>query len=304
MSKNNEELKRQYHQRDRSVRVLSKDGHFRVVCVKSSQTSRKAQENHNLDKVPAFFLSRVLSSALMMSSFLKGEERVVVEADGSGPIKKVFAEALQLGETRGFVELNDEFSGKKINDISEILGAGTLRVSKVLYHKAEPIQGIVPLVKGDIADDLVYYFAQSEQIPAAVVLDTEFDNDGLIEHAGGMIIQAMPGYDKKQLQELFIMLNSLNSITEYFARGLNPLETLKEILPFEFDLVNSIQVDFYCRCSKESFMSKLLTLGPDEIKGMKEHSQNELVCKYCNKHYYLENEDFDKLLEETIAKTN
>ncbi len=304
MSKKNQELKRQYHQRDRSVRVLSKDGHFRVVCVKSSQASRKAQENHNLDSVAAFFLSRALSSALMMSSFLKGEERVVVEADGSGLIRKIFAEALQLGETRGFVEINNEFADKKINDISEALGAGTLRISKILYHKAEPIQGIVPLVRGDIADDLVYYFAQSEQIPAAVVLDTDFDSHGLVEHAGGLIIQAMPGYDKKQLQELFIMLNSLYSLTDYFARGLNPLETLREILPFEFDVVNSIQVDFFCRCSKESFISKLLTLGPDEIKSMKKNSQNELVCKYCNKHYYLENKDFDKLLEETIAKTN
>jgi len=304
MNEKSEELKKQYHQRDRSVRVLSKDGHFRVVCVKSSQTSRKAQENHKLDRVPAFFLSRALSSALMMASFLKGEERIVLEFDGNGPISKVFAEALQLGEARGFVELNAGFEGKSVSNISDVLGDGNLRVSKILYHKAEPVQGIVPLFNGDIAEDLVYYFAQSEQIPAAVVLDADFDSYGMIENAGGMIIQAMPGYDKSRLKDIFEMLNSVNSITDYFERGLNPAETLKEILPFEFDIISNIQVDFFCRCSKDVFMSKILTLGYEEIRGMREYNQNELVCKYCNKHYYLENEDFDKLLEESIAKTN
>lgn len=304
MNEKNEELKKLLQQRDRSVRVLSKDGFFRVVSVKSSQASRTAQINHKLDKVPAFFLSRVMSCSLMLSSFLKGEERVVIEVDGNNVIKKLFAESMQLGEVRGYVELNNTEKQYHVNDISEIIGPGSLRITKILYHKAEPIQGVVQLVKGDIAEDLSYYFAQSEQIPAAVILDVEFDDHGLIEHSGGLIVQAMPGYKLEQLNEVFESLSSITPISDYFAQGLNPLQVMKEVLPFDFDVINSTQVDFFCRCSKDVFLSKLLTLGAEEIKSMKQSNHNELICKYCNKHYYIENEDFEKLIEESLAKTN
>lgn len=304
MNEKNEELKKIFQQRDRSVRVLSKDGFFRAVCVKTSNTSRTAQDNHKLDKVSAFFLSRMMTSSLMIASFLKGEERVVIEVDGSNVFRKLFAESMQLGEVRGYVDLNDTEKQYHVNDISEIIGPGSLRVTKILYHKAEPIQGIVPLVKGDIADDLAYYFVQSEQIPTAVVLDVEFDDLGEIKHSGGLMVQAMPGYHIDQLQAVLDKLESITPLSDYFSAGLNPKQVMKEILPFEFDVINSTQVDFFCRCSKDLFLSKLLTLGAEEIKSMKQIGHNELVCKYCNKHYYIDDGDFDKLIEESIAKTN
>ncbi|PKL84948.1 MAG: hypothetical protein CVV22_10375 [Ignavibacteriae bacterium HGW-Ignavibacteriae-1] len=304
MNEQNEELKKIFQQRDRSVRVLSKDGFFRAVCVKSSNTSLTAQRNHKLDKVSAFFLSRMMSSSLMLASFLKGEERVVIEVDGENVFRKLFAESMQLGEVRGYVDLNNTESSYHVNDISEIIGPGSLRVTKILYHKAEPIQGIVPLVKGDIADDLAYYFVQSEQIPTAVVLDVEFDDSGEIKHSGGLMVQAMPGFHIDQLQAVLDKLENITPLSDYFAQGLNPMQIMKEVLPFEFDVINSTQVDFFCRCSKEMFLSKLLTLGAEEIKSMKSSKHDELVCKYCNKHYYIQDDDFDKLIEESLAKTN
>ncbi|MCO5252426.1 MAG: Hsp33 family molecular chaperone HslO [Candidatus Kapabacteria bacterium] len=304
MNEQNEELKKIFQQRDRSVRVLSKDGFFRAVCVKSSNTSLTAQRNHKLDKVSAFFLSRMMSSSLMIASFLKGEERVVIEVDGSNVFKKLFAESMQLGEVRGYVDMNNTENIYHVNDISEIIGSGSLRITKILYHKAEPIQGIVPLVKGDIADDLAYYFVQSEQIPTAVVLDVEFDDSGEIKHSGGLMVQAMPGFHIDQLQAVLDKLENITPLSDYFSAGLNPKQIMKEVLPFEFDVINSTQVDFFCRCSKEMFLSKLLTLGAEEIKSMKSSQHNELVCKYCNKHYYIQDDDFDKLIEESLAKTN
>lgn len=304
MNEQNEELKKIFQQRDRSVRVLSKDGFFRAVCVKSSNTSLTAQRNHKLDKVSAFFLSRMMSSSLMIASFLKGEERVVIEVDGSNVFRKLFAESMQLGEVRGYVELNGTEEKYHINDISQIIGPGSLRITKILYHKAEPIQGIVPLVKGDIAEDLAYYFVQSEQIPTAVVLDVEFDDLGEIKHSGGLMVQAMPGFHIHQLQAVLDKLETITPLSDYFTEGLNPKQIMKEVLPFEFDVINSTQVDFFCRCSKDLFLSKLLTLGAEEIKSMKQSGHNELVCKYCNKHYYIEDTDFDKLIEESLAKTN
>ncbi|MFW5701911.1 MAG: Hsp33 family molecular chaperone HslO, partial [Bacteroidota bacterium] len=147
---NIENLKKQYKLRDRMVRAISKNGHFRVSVVKNSNTAKTAQDSHNLPDLPALFLARACSAAMLLASFLKGEERVVIEAEGNGPISKVFAEALQVGECRGFVDFSQDKSDWNISEISDALGVGVLKIARVLYNKPEPITGITELVKGDL----------------------------------------------------------------------------------------------------------------------------------------------------------
>jgi molecular chaperone Hsp33 len=283
---------------------LSKDGHFRAVCVKNSTSARTAQTNHHLSHFQAGLLGRALSSASLLSSFLKGEERIIIELEGNGPISKVFAEALQLGEVRGYVNYNKTFDFESIQSISELLGIGVLKVSKVMYNKREPIMGIVPLMKGDVSSDITEYFSSSEQIPSIVILDVSFDETGIISQSGGLIVQAMPGFTTESLKIIYNKLMKINKLTQFFDEGLTPLEVLKQVLPFEFDLISSSQLDFFCRCSKESFLDKLMTLDLKDIEEMKENNENELVCQYCNTHYYIEEEDFDKIITEMRAKRN
>jgi molecular chaperone Hsp33 len=145
---------------------------------------------------------------------------------------------------------------------------------------------------------------QSEQIPSSVILDVDFDDKGLIEHSGGLIVQAMPGHTEKQLIDIYASLSKIKGLTQFYKNDENPLNVLKNVLPFEFDLINSTQVDFFCRCSKEAFMQKLMTLDLNEIVDMKLHNDKELICQYCNSHYYLDDNDFDKMIEEQKAKLN
>lgn len=302
---NQEELKKQLIHRDRVIRILSKDGNFRGVAIKNSQTARTAQERHGLDFLPSFLLSRALSSASMVASFLKGEERVKIELMGNGPIAQVYAEALSLGETRGYVSFKKDIDSKvTIEKLSDAIGVGVIRVTRVLYNKSEPIVSVVPLQKGDVSTDLAHYYVQSEQIPTAVILDTTFEDNGLIKDSGGLMIQAMPGHDEDELIKIFESLKEVKSVAAFFEEDNTPKDMMKDILPFEFDVVKSTQVDFFCRCSKDNFLSKLKTLTVDEIKSMYSEGQDELVCHYCNEKYKIEEEDFMKLIEEMTAKKN
>lgn len=299
-----EALKKEFQLRDRVVRVLSEDGYFRGVAVKNTTTAKTAQNNHHLDRITSFLLARALSAATMMSSFLKGEERIILEFDGAGPVRKIYAESMQVGESRGYVSLAPNADKIPINEIGDALGAGLLKVSRVLFNKSEPITGIVPLAKGDIATDLAQYFVQSEQIPTAVILDVDFDEAGYITQSGGIIVQAMPGHSVEQLKEVYEKLMKISTIAGLYAKDYNPRDVLKELLPFDFNLISSSQVDFFCRCSKEGFMNKLISLGTKEIQSMQLEGNDELVCQYCNEKYKLDTNDFAKLIEESMAQKN
>lgn len=299
-----EELKKQYKTRDRVVRVISNDGLFRAVAIKNTDTAKEAQKRHQLDYVPAYLLARTLASASLMSAFLKGEERIQLEFSGNGPISFVYGEAMQLGEVRGYVRFSKNSTKKKMETIGDALGEGTLKVSRILFNKSEPVTGIVPIAVGDIATDIANYYAQSEQIATAVILDVEFDDKGVIWQSGGLIVQAMPGSTKDQVEVVYNKLRELKSLATYFDNDLTPEDCLKDILPFEYEMVKSSQVDFFCRCSKEKFMEKLLTFGKEEILELKNNENRELVCMYCNNKYQLTDEDFGKMLEESQAKEN
>lgn len=299
-----EQLKEDFKNRDRVISVLTKDGKFRIAAIKNTNTAKTAQKRHNLPKVPTFLLSRQLAAASMLAVFLKGEERVILEADGNGFIHKVYAEAIQVGEVRGFVDYNEAMLNEQYDSLFELFGGGTYKVSRILYSESEPVTGVVPLQVGDISSDLSYYFFKSEQIPSLVVLDTSFDNEDKIEISSGLIIQAMPGVTKEDLLQVDEVVRNIDSINAILRDDPNLENMLHKILPYDFDLMKHYAIDFYCRCSKEAFIDKLVTFELDEIKQMQAEGQNEMVCRYCNAHYYLDDEDFDKIITAIQAKKN
>ncbi|MDA3843097.1 MAG: Hsp33 family molecular chaperone HslO [Candidatus Kapabacteria bacterium] len=298
------ELIKQLRLRDRVVRVMSKDGKFRVVAIKNTKAAQTAQEKHNLPAVPAFMLARLMSGASLSAAFLKGEERVILETESNGPIHTIYAEALQLGEIRGFIEYSDDLFKNDYSTFEDVIGIGLLKFKRMLYDQNTAAMGVVEIRKGDIASDLAYYYVQSEQIPTAVILDTQLDDDGKIKQSGGLIVQGMPGATDEDLEEVYNHLTKLGSISAYYDKDLTPDKMLQEVLPFEFELVKSTQLDFFCRCSKDQFTSKLATLQVDELKDMRKKGQNELVCQYCSTKYTLDDADFDKIIEEVTAVKN
>lgn len=299
---NNEQLKEEFRLRDRATKVLSKGGKIRAALIKNTNSAIEAQKRHNLDFVTAALLARLMSGAGLISSFLKGEERVIIEMQGNGPISMLYAEAMRVGEIRAYAEHQAELDPTTINNFRDAVGIGLLQITKVMYDEKEPIKGIVPIQKGDIASDIVTYFLQSEQIPSALILDVKLDDAGNITESGGLIVQSLPGADEDLLKKISDTLSSGISITDMLNESKTTQEILFELLGEEFHITGSNQIDFFCRCNKDTFKSKLLLLGVDEIKDMKAKNQNELVCKYCNEHYYLDQEDFEEL--ETTAQAS
>lgn len=301
--KSNEELKREIRLRDRVIRVLAKDKQIRAIAVKNTVAAQTAQKNHELGFVPATLLAKLLSAASMVASTLKGEERVTLEMNSDGYITKLFAEALRVGEVRGYAVQSKDIHLEDVQN-SDFIGIGLLSVSKVLYNTSESSSGIIEIVKGDIATDVAYYFTQSEQIPTSIILDVELDENGIITHSGGIMIQALPGASEEDLAMVVDNLQNLDRLSELLKQDKTPEEIIADVLPFEYTLLDSTQVDFFCRCSKDKFMNSLVTFPHKMIVEMEENNENELVCQYCNAHYNLEKEDFEKLKEITLAKSN
>lgn len=299
-----EELIKSYQSRDRVRSVLSKNGHFRASLLRNSNTALRAQEKHGLDTVSAYLLSKYLTAASLVSSTLKGEERIILEAEGNGPVARIYAESSHVGEVRGYIAHDPKKSLESISHFDEAIGIGLLKVSRVLYNEPEPIMGIVPIQTGDIAKDLAHYYVQSEQIPTAVVIDTKIDDKGFVETSGGLLVQALPGASDEEISEVIDAIQSMDNIISLLSQDDAPLEILKDILPFDFSDTKTRQVDFFCRCSKDRFVDKLQTLSPHDLKEMKQLGQNELVCQFCGEKYFLEDEDFDKLIQSTTVKSN
>lgn len=301
--KSNEEIKKELKLRDRVVRVLAKDKQIRAIAIKNTQAAIAAQKNHNLGFVPATLLAKLLASASMIASTMKGEERVSLEINSNGFITKLFAEALKVGEVRGYAVQSKNIN---LNNVisDDFLGIGLLSISRVLYNKSEPVNGIIELQNGDISTNIAYYFTQSEQIPTSVILDVAIDEIGNITHSGGLIVQALPNASEKDLEIVVNNMKNLKRLSELLKEAKMPEEIISEILPFEYTVMDSTQVDFFCRCSKEKFINSLVTFPHTMIVEMEANNENELVCQYCNSKYILEKNDFTKLKEITLAKSN
>lgn len=298
-------LKNKFKQRDRVIRFVSKNGKFRISMIKATNICRTAQDKHELHFVAASLLSRQLMAASLLSSFLKGEERITIESESDGPIGKIYAEAIHLGEVRGFVKINHLEKLDNLAKIDDAVGLGLFKVSKVLYDHPTPVQGIVPLDRGDVTSDLSSYLAQSDQIASYVGLDVKLDDEGNISKAAGILAQALPGTSEQESEVFFSSLKNIKSISEILCDSELALHEVGEnLINHPVELVKNLQVDFFCRCNKDKFLNQLVLIGADEIKEMQKDNNNELVCNYCNSKYYIEKEDFEKLITNIQAKLN
>lgn len=281
---------------DRAVRVLSQDGLFRAVAIKNTTSAKQAQDNHKYPAELALPHSKVMCFASLLAAFHKGEERVIVDLYNYNKIGKLYAESMSIGEIRGFAS---GYSDKGI-----LQDSGILKVTRILYGKIEPISGIVEVKSDELNQIFEEYLQMSEQIPSFVLLDAKVDEEGKISQSGGIIVQAMPGASDSEIEHVKNAMLKAKPITEYLDAKMRPDQILKEVLPFNFDLVKSTRLDFFCRCSKDLFKSKLITLGEEEIKSMQADKHNELVCQFCNKKYEIEDADFEEILLAINSKNN
>lgn len=285
------------------VRMISDDGTLYVLCVNSTEMVREAQQIHSLSKVCSAALGRLITGASMMGILLKGkDDTLTLKMSGSGPASPIVAVANSDGYVKGYV--GDAHVKLPLNsvgklDVSGAIGKdGNLTVIKDLGLK-EPYMAQIPLVSGEVAEDITAYYFVSEQTPTVCGLGVLVNpEDEQVLLAGGFLIQLLPTADDETITKVENGLKGIKSVTAMLSDGLTPEEICKKVLPeFNMELLDRSNVEYKCDCSLERVTNALIAAGKDGLREMAEDSETEVVCHFCNKKYIFTSDQILKLLD-------
>ncbi len=287
---------------DYIVRATAADNQIRAFAITSRDMVEKARQIHNTSPVATAALGRSLSAGAMMGAMMKGEQDpLTLQIRGDGPLGGITVTADSKAQVKGYVNepavlIPANAKGKL--DVSGAIGTGMLQVIRDLGMK-EPYVGQTELQTGEIAEDLTYYFANSEQIPSSVGLGVLLNRDNTVCQAGGFIIQLMPYTEDKVIDALEQRLAKVSSVTELLNRGLTPEGILEELLgDLGFTVNDTIPTAFSCNCSKERVEKAIISIGSKEIREMiREGKPIEVKCHFCNEAYSFNIEELKKILE-------
>lgn len=275
----------------RLIRCITSDGCVTAMAVDTTDIVNEAARLHETSAVVSAALGRLLTAASMMGNSLKTEVgSVTLRINADGPIGSVVAVADTDGNVRGYaanniVEIPLNQKGKL--DVGGAVGHnGYLYVLKDLGMK-EPYNGVVPLVSGEIAEDITAYFAESEQIPTVCALGVLVNPDLSIKAAGGYIIQLLPTADDEIITKVEKSIADIQPITTLISNGMSLEDIVKNALnQFDVELLDECEVSYKCNCSKERTKRVLMTLGKEDLlKLADEQKVTEVNCHFCNKVY-------------------
>lgn len=288
-------------EKDYIVRATAAGQQLRAFAITSRNITEKARSIHNTSPVATAALGRLLTAASMMGSMMKGEKDVLtLQIECGGPIGGLMVTSGSDGNVKGYVNnlgilLPPNPQGKL--DVAGALGPGFLNVIRDTGLK-EPYNGQTHLVSGEIAEDLTYYYATSEQVPSSVGLGVLMDKDNTVKQAGGFIIQVMPDADDEVIDRLEKSINSIKSVTDMLESGMGPEDILEYIIKDgSVEILEKIPVQYYCNCSKDRVSRVISSLGRSGLQEMiEEGSPVEVNCHFCNSHYVFDMEDLKKLI--------
>ena len=275
---------------DYIVRATAADDAIRAFAITSRDMVEEGKNRHNTSPVVTAALGRMLSAGAMMGVMMKGEDDMLtLQIQGNGPMKRITVTADSKGNVKGFPNVADVMlppnkDGKL--DVGGAIDLGIMRVIKDMGLK-EPYVGTVPLQTGEIAEDLTYYFATSEQVPSSVGLGVLMNKDNTVAQAGGFIIQLMPFTSDEIIEKLEENIKNLPSVTTMLSDGKTPEQILETVLNgFEVTVHETIPTRFLCDCSSERVERSLRSLGEEDMKEiMAEGKPIEVKCQFCNKAY-------------------
>ena len=285
---------------DYIVRATAADSSIRAFAINAKEMVETAREHHDTTPVMTAALGRLLCGAAMMGSMMKGEKDLLtLQIQCSGPAQGLTVTADSAGNVKGYavnpkVELPLNDKGKL--DVGGALDLGILSVIKDMGLK-EPYVGQCQLQTGEIAEDLTYYFATSEQIPSAVGLGVLVNPDGSVRQAGGFIIQLMPFTPDDVVERLEKRIAEIDSVTQMLERGLAPEQILEEILgEFGLEITDTIPAQFKCDCSKERISKALATISKKDMDDIINDGESiEVKCQFCNTAYKFEVEELKEI---------
>ncbi|MDE6905708.1 MAG: Hsp33 family molecular chaperone HslO [Lachnospiraceae bacterium] len=285
---------------DYMVRATAAEGQIRIFAVTAKDLVERAKNHHNTSPVITAALGRLLMGGVMMGAMMKGEKDILtIQIQCSGPAKGLIVTADALGHVKGYPFVPDVIlpaNEKGKLAVGQALDLGVMSVIKDIGMK-EPYVGQVALQTGEIGDDLTYYFATSEQTPSSVGLGVLMNKDNTVKAAGGFILQLMPGAKEEFIDEIEKNIGSLQSVTALIQNGETPEELMKAVLSdMEFEITDSLPVEFRCDCSKERILHSLATLPKKDLDELILGGEGiEVKCQFCSRAYQFDPEDLKEI---------
>lgn len=288
---------------DYIIRATAAKGQIRAFAATTRELVEYARSAHNTSPVATAALGRLLTGGAMMGVMMKGDKDLLtIKINGDGPIGGLTVTADSKGNVKGYVYnpgvmLPPNEKGKL--DVGGALGVGVLSVIKDIGLK-EPYEGQTILVTGEIAEDLTYYFATSEQTPSSVALGVLMNRDNTVRQAGGFILQLLPGASEEVISDLESKLAGVSSITSLLDEGKTPEMILEYLLgDFGLEILDKMPAAFECNCSKSRIEKALISVGKQELQDMIDEGKTiEVNCHFCNKNYPVTVEELKVLMEQ------
>lgn len=287
--------------KDYIVRATAAEGQIRAFAITSRELVETARQDHNTSPVATAALGRLLTAGAMMGTMMKGEKDILtLQIKAGGPLEGITVTADSKGRVKGYVgnpNVCIPANSKGKLDVAGAVGIGFMNVIKDMGLK-EPYVGQVALQTSEIAEDLTYYFATSEQVPSAVGLGVLMNKDNTVRQAGGFIVQLMPFAEESTIAKLEENVQKITSVTNLLEEGHTPESLLDKVLEgFDVEINEKIPTKFYCNCSRERVEKALISIGRKELNEMiQEGKPIELNCHFCNHNYEFTVEELKEIL--------
>lgn len=286
---------------DYIVRAMAADNQIRAFAAVTRDVVETARRDHNTSPVATAALGRLLTGGAMMGVMMKGEKDILtLQVHAGGPLQGMTVTADSKGNVKGYVgnpNVCIPANSKGKLDVAGAVGVGFMNVIKDLGLK-EPYLGQVALQTSEIAEDLTYYFATSEQVPSAVGLGVLMNKDNTVRQAGGFIVQLMPFADEKVISRLEENVQKINSVTNLLEDGHTPESLLEKVLEgFDVEISDRIPTQFYCNCTKDRVEKALISIGRKDLNELvQEGKEVEMNCHFCNTNYVFSVEELKDIL--------
>ncbi len=288
------------------VRGTAADGQLMFFSVDSTQLVEEARVRHGLSPLSTVVLGRLLTAAALMGQELKGDDdALTLILKGSGPAGTVLVTSNSRSEVKGYIDNTDLPNLAREDghfDVAAAVGpeGGTLTVIRDMGLK-EPYVGKVELISGEIAEDVAYYYASSQQTPSTVALGVLIDTDGSVKQAGGFMVQVMPEAEDATIDQLEYLVGGFPPVTFLMDCLLYTAERMDLLLNrLGFQITAETRASYRCDCSKARMERKLISLGVSELQGIVDDDRDDvdLVCNFCNTHYSFTKDDLKKIIAE------